>query len=131
MSKITILKKISLKNWIFIIFIIFYILNVLQMMVVYKNTVSLNRISQEEFSRADPKTIQQEYENKEYQEVFLKNKLYQKAGEIVIDTQDLELVENKPEKNQFYMLYNKEEIPNWKIWLKCFFDDYKKEGKCF
>ena len=79
----------------------------------------------------DPKTLQQELSSKEYVEVFLKNKLYQKTNEIVLDTKSIEGPKVAPVKNEYLKNFNKEDSPNFVLWFKCFFDDYKKDGKCF
>jgi hypothetical protein len=131
MSILANLKKFSLNHWIFTIFIILYVLNVTQLIFVYKNSVVLERLVQEEFSTVDQNIIQQQLESNDNIDVYLKNRLYQKTSEIVLDTSQLENKLQTPVKNQYVNYFNKENIPNWLIWYKCYFGEYKNTKQCY
>jgi hypothetical protein len=131
MPRLFFLNMIRLKDVLFFGFMFIYIVNITQVYLIYANTVKLNNIIQEEFTKTDNKSLLISLDSQQNRDIFLKSRLLKKKGEIVISTTEIEDQESKATKDQYYRFYNNDNKYNWSIWQQCYFGSLEQRNNCF
>ena len=121
MSKNTILKNFKTKDVLFFGFILIYIINLTQLYFVNSNTVKLNALIQEEFTKSDDKSLNLTLNSNNNKDVFLKSRLLKMKDEIVLGTSEIEIYDSKPSKDQYVNFYSTNKARNWIVWYECYF----------
>ena len=131
MSKNTILKNFKTKDVLFFGFILIYIINLTQLYFVNSNSVKLNTLIQEEFTKSDDKSLNLTLNSSNNKDVFLKSRLLKIKDEIVLGTSEIESHDLKPTKDQYLNFYSTNKLRNWVLWYECYFGNREQNSNCF